>query len=154
MRVLSVKVGKKGVSPPFLSQLPLPCCGGYLGTNLLPCGWSWCLARSREKKPNPNQTMLGGFSSNLQILQKIKQWGPSLPQPFPCAFHQLLFLPISQLVGAQGWMPSTTPGFCWLWVYPGLVSEREEVPARLWLMTGLMLSEVAAGAGGDVRGSF
>lgn len=99
-----------------------------------------------EGKSNPNQTMLKRFSSNLWILQKIKQWGPSLAQPFPCGFHQLIFLPIFQLVGAQGWMltemPSTTPGFCWVWVYPGLVSKRAEVPGRLWLMTALMFQKL------------
>lgn len=78
--------GKKGeVSSSFLSQLPSPC----LGMNLLPCEWSWCLARSRQKKkPTP-----GRFSSNLWILQKIKTLG-TFPSPaFPLCFAPAHFSP-------------------------------------------------------------
>lgn len=62
---------KKGGFPSFLSQLPSPC----LGTNLLPCECSCCLARSRQnKKPIP-----GRFPSNLWILQKVKPVGTFSP---------------------------------------------------------------------------
>lgn len=94
VRVLNVKVGKK---QGFLSIFVLVSLtllhGALLGVNLLPCEWSWCLARSRQKKsqsqPDNTQKILikpPDFTENQTV--------GTFPRPaFPLCFSPARFSP-------------------------------------------------------------
>lgn len=151
-------------SPIFLSQHPPPSqscpAEGTWGMRLPPTlACSWCLAQlaagGREKSQPQLDNAQKIFSKPPNFAEKSVISGDLLPALSPMSFTSLFLSPFFRLVEAQGggthgWavgmlrvlteVPSTTPGFCWAWAYPALLSDSGEVSAKFWLMTGLVLS--------------
>lgn len=77
----------------------------YEGGTFSPSHWmlqSWCLARNRQKKkPVPTSQCSKNFHQTSRFYRKSNSGDLPFPNlSFLCGFHQLISLPIFQLVGA------------------------------------------------------